>query len=271
MEYSPKKYFDQLPRDRINPYLIAAKIFLQRLLWDLHPYSWRSRNKFIAYKNIYYGKKAVILCNGPSLNNVDFDFLSKSNIFTIGLNKINLLFDRSTFRPSIIVAVNPLVIKQNKTFYNSTDIPLFIDYRGRKWIEFRSNIYFIHSTESHNYFARDCSISINQGGTVTFVALQIAFHLGFFDVGLVGCDHYFTTKGPPNKIVTAGKKDLNHFDTQYFSSGSEWHLPDLKLSELHYERARNMFNHYGRSIVNCTEGGHLEIFERKSLAQFIAQ
>jgi hypothetical protein len=34
-------------------------------------------------------------------------------------------------------------------------------------------------------------------------------------------------------------------------------------------RARNMYEAAGRRIVNCTEGGKLDIFERQPLAQFL--
>jgi len=271
MELKCRELFDQVPREKINPYWISAKIFLQRLAWDIHPYSWRSRKKLSDCKNIHSGKKAIILCSGPSLNKVDFDDLTKSNIFTFCLNKINLIFRRTTFRPSAVVCVNPFVIQQNKFFYNTTNIPIFIDYKGKRWVNYRSNIYFLHSTESHTYFARDCSISVNQGSTVTFVAMQIAFHMGFSNVALVGCDHNFKSVGPPNKIVSSEKEDPNHFDPQYFSNGIKWQLPDLKSSELHYEKARDIFSHFGRQIINCTEGGRLDIFKRATLRQFIEQ
>ena len=37
-------------------------------------------------------------------------------VFTIGLNKINLLFEYSKFRPSCIVAVNKFVIDRIEIF-----------------------------------------------------------------------------------------------------------------------------------------------------------
>jgi hypothetical protein len=104
---------DKEPRDTINPYRSAANLILFRLMWDLHPYSWVSRKRLKIWKNRFRELKAVILCNGPTLNKVNFDDLSASGMFTFGLNKINLLFKRTDFRPSAIVAVNPHVIEQN--------------------------------------------------------------------------------------------------------------------------------------------------------------
>jgi hypothetical protein len=67
-------------------------------------------------KNKYSGEKAIILCNGPSLNLTDFSLIDRKNVFTVGLNKINLLFEKTKFRPSCIVSINPYVIQQNKDF-----------------------------------------------------------------------------------------------------------------------------------------------------------
>ncbi|MEN8136792.1 MAG: 6-hydroxymethylpterin diphosphokinase MptE-like protein [Thermodesulfobacteriota bacterium] len=218
----------------------------------------------------HHGEKAVILCNGPSLNKVDFKLLEHANVFTFGLNKINLLFDKNTFRPATIVAVNPFVIEQNAEFYNNTNIPLFLNYPGTNWVKLRDNVIFLHSARgSTRQFARNCSISINQGYTVTYVAMQLAFHMGFQQVALVGCDHSFTSKGPANKTVTAGATDPNHFHPKYFADGVEWQLPDLAGSEIHYETARDIYEQFDREIVNCTDGGKLEVFPRKSLKDFL--
>lgn len=251
---------------RLNPYRTAAGILLKRIRWDVTPESFRSRKIIKGWKNRYKGKKAVILCNGPSLLKHDFSLLK--NVFTFGLNKINLLFDKTDFIPSCIVAVNPFVIEQNADFYNATEIPIFIDSRGSRIITSRKNVAFVHSTNVRS-FARDCSISISQAPTVTFVALQLAFHMGFKDVALIGCDHNFSTKGPPNKIIEGQEKDENHFDPNYFSAGAQWQLPDLPQSEIAYLMARFAFLEDGRNVFNATEGGLLEIFPRCSLEQFL--
>jgi hypothetical protein len=244
-------------------------LLIGRLKWDIHPLSWVSRTKIRKWRDKYAGQKAVILCNGPSLNMVDFDMLDKSGVFTFGLNKINLLFDRTTFRPSVIVAVNPFVMEQNAEFYNDTQIPVFLDSKGIRFVRHRRNIHFLHSSFGAGRFAQDCSMSICQGNTVTYVAMQLAFHLGFAQVALVGCDHSFATKGPAGKTVVSGQTDPNHFDPNYFAGGVKWQLPDFARSELYYSIARDIYENDKRKIVNCTDGGNLELFERRLLRDFL--
>ena len=65
----------------LNPYKEGARIILSRLLWDLNVQSIISRNKLNILKNKYVNNKAVIICNGPSLNQIDLNKLK--NIYTI--------------------------------------------------------------------------------------------------------------------------------------------------------------------------------------------
>jgi hypothetical protein len=255
-----------LPKSTINPYRQAARLLVDQLQWDMTPPAWTSRRKLLAWRDRFRGQKAVIVCNGPSLNQTDLAPLQ--NIFTFGLNKINLLFERNAFRPSCIVSVNKLVLEQNQGFFNSTDIPLFIDSAGVKWIKNRDNVAFLrHGPEG---FARDCSMTLFQGYTVTYVAMQLAFHMGFREVGLIGCDHSFAVAGPANKTVFSGAVDASHFDPNYFANGAQWQLPDLIESERAYLLAKKIFGEFGGRIVNCTVGGKLELFPRMKLPDFTA-
>ena len=252
--------------EAVNPYRIAATEAVRRLLWDVKPESWRSRARLKRLKNLHAGKKAVILCNGPSLKKSNLDLLS--GVYCFGLNKIHLLFDETPFRPSCIVAANQLVISQTADVYNATEIPLFLHYYGVSKVASAPNRIFFPVTRYSRKFARDCSISLYAGNTVTFVAMQLAFHMGFSKVALIGCDHYFETKGRPNARVLGGAVDPNHFHPDYFA-GMPWELPDLFESEISYQMAYNAFQDAGRQLVNATEGGKLELLPRMSLEAFL--
>lgn len=252
----------------VNPYQSAAGELLERLRWDIQPQSWVSRKRLHAWRNRCAGSRCVVLCNGPSLNRVDFERLR--GLFVFGLNKINLLFERTSFRPSCIVAINRLVLEQNAEFYRETPLPLFLDCAARKLVPPRPSVIYLHSTTTRGRpFARDCSVSVPQGGTVTYVALQLAFHMGFSDVALVGCDHAYAETGAANAVAVRSGRDLSHFDPTYFASGSAWQLPDLQQSELSYRTAREVFEAAGRRIVNATDGGLLEVFPRMGLDEFL--
>ncbi|MCI0892682.1 MAG: hypothetical protein J4N65_09025, partial [Chloroflexi bacterium] len=101
-----------------------------------------------------------------------------------------------------------------------------------------------------------------EGGTVTYVALQAAYWMGFQEVILVGVDHRYSTAGPANAMVVSQSDDPDHFDPEYFGRGFRWQLPDLEASERSYRLARAAFEADGRRIVDATVGGQLEVFPK---------
>jgi hypothetical protein len=250
----------------LNPYFYGGSVIISRLKWDLRLESWRSRAKLHVWKNRFHGEKAVILCNGPSLLKSDLTLLE--GLFTFGLNKIHLLFEKSKFRPSCVVSVNSLVIQQARGVLESLECPVFLDSACYDVVPPKDNVIFLHST-TYPGFARDCGMSVHQGYTVTYVALQLAFHMGFSRVALIGADHSYTAQGRPNETAVASGPDGNHFDPNYFSGGVKWQLPDLAGSERFYLLAREVFAGAGREIVNATEGGQLELFRREALERFV--
>ena len=254
-------------RERLNPYRVALRLLLDRVSWDFLPISWRHRKKLKRLRNAHIDEKAVILCNGPSLNDVDFSLIK--NLFTFGLNKINLLFRQTDFRPSAIVSVNPFVIEQNIDFFSSTDIPLFLDHRATSYdLSSKEHVHFLYAC-NFPYFARDCSLGIFQGFTVTYVALQIAYHMGFRKVALVGCDHDFNMPGDPNSITYNASNDPGHFCEDYFSPSQPWQFPDLQASEYYYDQARRCYEQDGRVIVNASTQTRLDVFPQMRLEDFI--
>ncbi|MDE2402315.1 MAG: hypothetical protein KGL90_11685 [Burkholderiales bacterium] len=101
--------------------------------------------------------------------------------------------------------------------------------------------------------------------------LQLAYHMGFKEVALIGCDHNFAQSGPAKKTVVSGEKDASHFVPYYFAGGVKWQLPDLLQSEVSYSMARDIYEGSGRKAYNCTDGGKLEIFDRMALIEFVAR
>lgn len=256
----------------LSIYKAKLRDIASRARWDLRSVARESRSRLRALKDSEKGRKAVLMCNGPSLNDVDLDLLAKSGAYLIGLNKINLLFDRSDLRPNCIVATNEHVIEQNADFYNETEIPLFLSKVAcgiNKYVKPRENIIFFYPDAVMRDPVADVTEVVQTGATVTNVALQFALHLGIREIGLVGCDHSFATKGVAHSAVKAEEVDHNHFDPRYFSSGVTWQLPDLLESELNYQRVGNLAHELGGTIYNCTEGGKLELYPRLSIEEFL--
>jgi hypothetical protein len=217
------------------------------------------------FKDIHADQRCVIIGNGPSLNRMNLSFLEKE--ITFGLNRIYLLFKKWKFRPTYYVAVNPLVIEQSAVAIQRLGSTKFISDYGRRFLEVSEGLYFINR-ENRWHFSKNPENGLCEGWTVTFVAMQLAYHMGFKEVVLIGIDHHFITKGDPNEAVVSEGDDPNHFHPEYFGKGVRWHLPDLERSEISYRMAKQAFESDGRRILDATVDGRLKVFPKVDYREY---
>jgi len=216
------------------------------------------------YKNIHQGKRCVIIGNGPSLNKMDLSFLK--NEISFGLNRIYLGFEKWNFMPTYYVSVNKLVIEQSMNEILKIPVPKFIALAGLPYLPVGHNVIALKTAglplDDVTPFSVDPHERIWEGFTVTFVALQLAYYMGFGEVVLIGVDHHFSDSGPANREVISQGDDHNHFHPKYFGKGVSWHLPDLINSEVAYRVAKIAFEADGRRIIDATVDGKLTIFPK---------
>jgi len=224
----------------------------------------RSRVKLAKFQNIHKGRRCVIIGNGPSLNKMDLSFLKDE--ITFGMNRIYLLSDKWNFTPTYYVSVNPLVLEQSAEDIIKIPSPKFLSHAGIPYFKDTDDLIFFDS-KSEWYFSKDACEGISEGWTVTYVAMQLAYYMGFSEVILIGVDHHFVTQGVPNKEVVSQGADPNHFHPGYFGKGTRWHLPDLERSEGSYRKAQEAFATDGRRILDATVGGKLTIFPKVDYQQ----
>jgi hypothetical protein len=227
----------------------------------LNPRWYESRRHMRSLQNTHSGERCFIIGNGPSLRQMDLTKLRGE--FTFGLNRIYLIFPDLGFTTSCLVSVNDLVLEQCAGEMKALDLPKYLTWRSRRWFVEDPQAVFIDTdfTGAEN-FSTDTSGRIFEGFTVTYVALQLAFHMGFSQVILIGVDHSFTTQGPANQAIISQGDDPNHFSPNYFGAGFTWQLPDLEGSERAYTLAKKAYEDAGRHVVDATIGGKLTIFPK---------
>lgn len=223
-----------------------------------------NRKRLRRLQDLHHGETCIIMGNGPSLKKVDFSLLKSVTVF--GMNRGYLLWEQRGFTPDYYVAINKLVLTQFRDEIARIPAPKFFPWSQQWQFAGASNALFL--VESWNpAFSGDLMRAIWLGPTVTFTALQIAWFMGFRKVILVGVDHDYAFQGAPNEQQRAQGPDRNHFDESYFPDGAQWNLPDLPASEVAYRMAKEAFERDGRTIINATEGGSLELFPRLPLEQ----
>lgn len=225
-----------------------------------HPWRKDSIRRLEALRDLHRGKRCFIIGNGPSLKQTDLTHLKDE--YTLGQNRIYLAFPDIGFSTSYYLSVNDLVIEQCAQDIQSLQIPRFVSWRARRWLKPQDNLYFIHTTYTGEKFTTDIRERVWEGGTVTYTSLQVAYFLGFSQVILVGVDHNYVTQGKPNATVVSEGDDPNHFHPNYFGKGFRWQLPDLIQWEEAYRLARRTYEADGRSVVDATVGGKLQVFPK---------
>ena len=235
----------------------------------LHPWRRESIRRLAALKDAHAqaGSRAFIIGNGPSLKQTDLTKLK--NEFTFGMNRIYLMFPELGFTTSYLCVVNDLVVEQTASDLAALEIPKFIAWRSRRhFADLRLSTSdpnfptFLYTTYTGPKFSKDVRGRVWESATVTNVALQLAFHMGFEQVILIGVDHNYTAAGKPNTTVTSQGDDPNHFSPAYFGKGFRWQLPDLDTSEIGYRFARQAYESAGRQVLDATVGGKLTIFKK---------
>jgi hypothetical protein len=242
--------------------------------------------RLMALRDRHKGERCVIIGNGPSLNKTDLDLLRGTATF--GVNGIyyadtrlpepltfyvvedTKVFEENTpdvlaygrekagtfilptlYRPSLGPDDDPVLFRMNGGFYRSTD-PSFARPR----------------------FSTNAAEVLYCGQSVTLINLQLAYWMGFSEVGLIGMDFSYAipqgTKISGNLYTSAGD-DPNHFDSRYFGAGKTWKDPKLNRVLANYNLAKAIYESDGRRIVNCTVGGALEAFTREDLADFTSR
>jgi hypothetical protein len=225
-------------------------------------------------KDRYRGERVVIIGNGPSLNQLDLTQLKPE--YTIAVNGIFYASEQMGFDPTIYVVEDTAVMRDNldaiKEFHAGHK---FFPSIYRHMVGEHPNVsYFMmnrgfYEPRSPDFcvprFSTDPSQCLFSGQSVTLINLQLAYHLGFEEVVLIGMDFSYTVPADAlveGDVITSTSGDPNHFHPDYFGPGKVWKDPKLERVLANYALAKQVFEASGRRIVNATAGGKLELFER---------
>lgn len=240
------------------------------LWWNFATSAKRNRAALRGLKDKHKGETCIIICNGPSLNQTDMSLVR--DLPSIGMNRAYLMFDQWGFTPTYFTAAAQHVVNQFADDISDLAMPTFINASHRHLYTNARNCHFIRvPPRATLHFSDDLAASTYGGGTVTFIALQMAYYFGFSRAIIIGMDHRFSAKGTP--AVTEVRKDeidKDHVHPDYFPKGVKWELPDLYRSELAYALARQAYEADGRSIIDATVDGACNIFPKMPLAEALA-
>lgn len=234
----------------------------EALAWRISPAARANREQLEPLRDRHRGERCFVLGNGPSLVRTDLSRLRDESSF--GANRLYLHFEAMGFATRYYVCVNGLVLEQFRDDLAALSMPRFFAWDRRALFAPGPTQHFVYPALTlRDFFGADATRPLCSGGSVTFVALELAFFMGFTEVILLGLDHRFGARGTPNQVqLRSTLRDDDHFHPNYFPRGSRWQLPDLVRSESAFALARRHYERAGRRILDATPGGQCPVFER---------
>ncbi len=275
---------------------VALRVWLQAQQ-QAHPVLRASQQRLRALRGAYVGQRTFLMGNGPSLNHTPLDLLASEYVW--GFNRCHLLFERIPWRPAFYVAIDTVVVPDiaadirgmlatlpDTTFFFPASFYLQGTLPDHPAIIWYSELLPHPDEGAPGYFSFDATRFVRAAHTVTIAAMQLAVHLGFNPLYLIGCDTAYTIPADTSargtlhdqstgeriegfELQSHRDNDPNHFDPRYFGAGRRWHHPNVNGMQYGYRMAHGMCAANGVQVYNATVGGALDVFPRVSIERVL--
>ena len=190
-------------------------------------------NAISLIRNKHEGERCFILATGPSLNETNLDLVRDEIKFGV-----NTLYRHPIKCQYMCVADAKYWEAYREDFLNTVEAPIFSSF------------------EEPAAFYLD-----GMKGTVVFLALDVAYIMGFSEVYLIGCDH---SGGGAAHFDTVDSSPIDKVDVYHGTSRVSGVRNYNSVFE-GYEKFKKLYESNDRKLVNCTVGGCLDVFPRANL------
>lgn len=229
-------------------------------------------------RNTHLGESCFVIGNGPSLTAEDLTTLHEKGIDTFAVNRIYRIFPNTPWRPTYYVSTDPILVRDMLSEVN--DLPAkhkFIPLQNKYYhnIEVDGAHYFFRNDVRENDqpegFSLDCTDQVNIRGTVTIACMQLAMHLGYKHIYLLGIDHNFDKIITENGEVIIDPSVKNYFVEGYDDDVASEVTHDLGNTTRAYYDIRRFINKTDVKIYNASRKTKLEPFERVTFEEALEQ
>lgn len=221
-------------------------------------------------RNRYQGQRCFIIGNGPSLRIEDLEALRGE--VTFASNKIYLSFDETTWRPTFYSVEDRLVARNNADRITAlTGMTKIFPHHMLPLLPRQPNHAYVRwlpphdNTVSFREFSTDLAKGVCWGSTITYTLMQMAVHMGFRQIYLLGLDHTYIEPKTTLDGVLVSEGERNHFHPDYRKPGEQWHLPVLDRLEWSYGYAKTACDALGVEVWNASRKTALDTFPRANL------
>ena len=229
-------------------------------------------------RNSHLGESCFIIGNGPSLTVEDLNTLHDNGIDTFAVNRIYQIFPQTRWRPTYFVSTDAVMLRDK--LEEAAAIPAkikFIPLQNKYYlgIKIKGAKYFFRNDrrekDQPEGFSLDCTEQVNMRGTVTIACMQLAMHLGYKHIYLLGIDHNFDKVITENGEVIIDPSVKNYFVEGYDQDVLSEVQHDLGTTTKAYYDVRRFIDKTDVNIYNASRKTKLEAFPKVTFEEALAQ
>lgn len=212
--------------------------------------------------NSHLGESCFIIGNGPSLTAEDLTTILENHIDSFAVNRIFKIFPQTDWRPTYYVNTDHVLIRDIQDEINQLPIKdKFTPLQNKYYHKIRiKNAHYFFRDDIVGRFSLDCTDKVAIRGTVTIACIQLAAHMGYKNIYLLGVDHNF------DRIITeSGEVIIDPSVNNYFCEGYD---DDIANEVVHnmgkttksYMDVQQFYSQHGVNIFNATRKTKLKVF-----------
>lgn len=229
-------------------------------------------------RNSHLGESCFIIGNGPSLTVEDLNTLHDNGIDTFAVNRIYQIFPQTRWRPTYFVSTDAVMLRDK--LEEAAAIPAkikFIPLQNKYYlgIKIKGAKYFFRNDrrekDQPEGFSLDCTEQVNMRGTVTIACMQLAMHLGYKHIYLLGIDHNFDKVITENGEVIIDPSVKNYFVEGYDQDVLSEVQHDLGTTTKAYYDVRRFIDKTDVNIYNASRKTKLEAFPKVTFEEALEQ
>jgi hypothetical protein len=237
------------------------------------------------FRNRHQGRRCFVIGNGPSLKEQDLAPLAGEITFVVNYFHLHPIIS-DTWQPSYYCLSDPAYFDGREPIESIRDIaakvpaaPFFVPHFARDFLETSKAL-----PADRTYYVGLCSgledewtavpdfTRVTPGvQTVVQLAIMAAMFMGCTPIYLLGLDHNWLSHGGV-PINFYSKEEVKN---QPQGNVGNWDYKSLMLAMTTiwrvYEMHQRIAARHGIKIMNATHGGFLDVFERASYEQLMAQ
>jgi hypothetical protein len=178
------------------------------------------------FRDKHAGERVFLVGNGPSLKRTPLELLEDE--YSIAMNKIDLLFEQTSWRPTYYLnvlepgkkadAINGIgnVKRGFESFIASHKKSFYPDLETVHWIDVETlsrddYLELVRADDSLNdIWSDEAEVLVYRIESSIYTAVQLAWYMGFDEMYFIGCDLYPEFKPFPHMIFKSGNDPLEY-------------------------------------------------------------